>query len=280
MWCRRRWRSSLSVAKPRPGNVPGCARCVAIWYNLDRPHMLLDGGTPEVRFSLDGATVCCRPRRGRFRGKRALTRDLCPCYARRVARKPCRTECFMRKTARLAAWCLAACLVGSSLAAEAALRQTVSLDGTWQIAEGTMEKIPAEFSHQVPVPGLADMAAPAFAEVGTEKSDSRREAFWYHRTFTVDGSIPAVAVLIVHKAMFGCRVILNGIPLGEHRGSFTQALFERKAGTAPRRKRTRDPRCRVARRRLQGRPVWQSDPEEPLSSRHRRREETGNPRNL
>jgi hypothetical protein len=132
----------------------------------------------------------------------------------------------MRETARLAAGCLVACLIGSSLAAEAAQRQTISLDGTWQIAEGTMEKIPAEFSHQVPVPGLADMAAPAFAEVGTDKSNAHRQAFWYHRTFTLDGSIPAVAVLNIHKAMFGCRVILNGIPLGEHRGSFTQALFD------------------------------------------------------
>ena len=93
-------------------------------------------------------------------------------------------------------------------------RKTLSLDGTWQLAEGTLDAVPKSFDHQVAVPGLVDMAQPAFEEVGVKSS--KREAFWYRRTFRLDEAIPAVAVLKVHKAMFGTRVILNGVQLGEH----------------------------------------------------------------
>jgi hypothetical protein len=117
-------------------------------------------------------------------------------------------------------------LGGRSLAAEATPRQTISLDGAWQIAEGTMEQIPAEFSHKVPVPGLADMAVPAFAEVGTDKSNSYRQAFWYRRTFTLDGPATAVARLKIHKAMYGTRVYLNGRLVGDHLPCFTPAEFD------------------------------------------------------
>ena len=51
-------------------------------------------------------------------------------------------------------------------------RRVVSLDGVWQIAEGSGEGIPSRFDRQIPVPGLADMARPPFVEVGTEKSGS------------------------------------------------------------------------------------------------------------
>ncbi len=62
-------------------------------------------------------------------------------------------------------------------------RTVLSLDGTWQIAEGSMDRVPGEFKHTVPVPGLVDMARPAFQDVGTESSGKHREAFWYRRTF-------------------------------------------------------------------------------------------------
>jgi hypothetical protein len=103
-------------------------------------------------------------------------------------------------------------------------RRVVNLDGTWQAAEGSMDSIPKQFDRTVPVPGLIDMAKPAFAEVG-KKSD-KREAFWYRRTVTIDGTVPAVAVLKIHKARYGTKVWLNGQVVGEHLPCFTPALMD------------------------------------------------------
>ena len=40
-------------------------------------------------------------------------------------------------------------------------RNTISLNGSWQIAEGTKEVIPKSFDHTVQVPGLVSLATPA-----------------------------------------------------------------------------------------------------------------------
>ena len=117
--------------------------------------------------------------------------------------------------------------VGAAGGAE--LRKTMSLDGTWDIAEGPMDPAPTAFAHRVPVPGLVDMAKPPFAEVGTKGSAKLREAFWYRRTFKVSGPVPAVAQLKLHKAAYGARVFLNGTLLGEHLPSFTPGWFDAKA---------------------------------------------------
>ena len=130
---------------------------------------------------------------------------------------------------------LALVLLPALTSAEAApLRHVVSLDGVWQIAEGNLTTIPAAFERRVPVPGLADMARPPFVEPGPKvadreqdkQKDPRRDAFWYRRTFTIDGAIPPVATLKVGKAMFGTRVILNGKLLGDHAPCFTPGLFD------------------------------------------------------
>ena len=105
-------------------------------------------------------------------------------------------------------------------------REVVSLDGTWQIAEGTLEELPKSFDRQTPVPGLADMATPAFEGVGVKDQDPRRQAFWYRRTFTIEGPVPAVALLKIHKARYGTRVYLNGQLVGDHVGCFTPGYFD------------------------------------------------------
>ena len=113
-------------------------------------------------------------------------------------------------------------------------RTVVSLDGTWQIAEGKMEQIPVNFERSVPVPGLVSLAAPAFDAPGPKvannhavgQKDPKRDAFWYRRSFALDGPLPAVATLKVAKAMFGTRVFLNGILLGDHLPSFTPGYFD------------------------------------------------------
>ncbi len=97
------------------------------------------------------------------------------------------------------------------------------LDGTWEIEQGGTEAVPPTFSHTVAVPGPADMAQPAFADVG--KKSPLRQAFWYRRTFSIDGPVPAVAILKIHKAKYGTKVFLNGRPVGEHLPCFTPALM-------------------------------------------------------
>ncbi len=106
----------------------------------------------------------------------------------------------------------------------AGARRVISLDGSWEIAEGSMDSIPNRFEHTVQVPGLVDMAKPAFAEVG--KKSEKRQAFWYRRTFTVNGTVPEVALLKIHKAKYGTRVFLNGKLIGDHLPCFTPALLD------------------------------------------------------
>ncbi|MFH1883520.1 MAG: glycoside hydrolase family 2 TIM barrel-domain containing protein [Planctomycetota bacterium] len=103
-------------------------------------------------------------------------------------------------------------------------RRIISLDGRWEIAEGGMDSVPRSFEHKVPVPGLVDMAEPSFDEVG--KKSEKRQAFWYRRTFTIEGRIPAVAILKIHKAKYGTKVFLNGNFVGEHLPCFTPALLD------------------------------------------------------
>jgi hypothetical protein len=103
-------------------------------------------------------------------------------------------------------------------------RRVIDLDGTWQVAEGARIAIPEKFEHTVPVPGLIDMAEPAFEEVG--KKSEKRQAFWYRRTFTVKGTAPPVAMLKIHKACYGTKVWLNGQVVGEHLPCFTPALLD------------------------------------------------------
>ena len=107
---------------------------------------------------------------------------------------------------------------------ETSRRLVINLNGTWEIAEGDMDSVPAVFEHKVQVPGLIDMAEPGFKEVG--KKSPKRQAFWYRRTFTFDEDIPDVAILKIHKAKYGTKVFLNGSLVGEHLPCFTPALLD------------------------------------------------------
>jgi beta-galactosidase len=109
----------------------------------------------------------------------------------------------------------------------AAPRNLMNLDGSWQVEQGSMDSMPQVFSHTVSVPGLMDMAQPAFQEVG--KKSPLRQAFWYRRTFKIDGAIPEVAVLKIHKAKYGTKVFVNGKIAGEHLPCFTPAYLDVKA---------------------------------------------------
>ncbi|NOX56188.1 MAG: hypothetical protein GXP27_17445, partial [Planctomycetes bacterium] len=114
---------------------------------------------------------------------------------------------------------------GVSQAAETG-RRVILLDGTWQIAQGTKDRIPEAFHRTVPVPGLVDLAQPPFRLVGFEEGNKIREAFWYRRTFQIDGPVPDVAVLKINKAKYGTRVYLNGQLVGDHLPCFTPAVLD------------------------------------------------------
>jgi beta-galactosidase len=123
-------------------------------------------------------------------------------------------------------------------------RNTISLNGIWQIAEGSKDVIPGSFERTIPVPGLVTLAKPAFVnaappvsyrmkinddvELFFHQQDSLREAYWYRRTFTITKDIPGIVLLKIGKAMFGTRVYLNGTYIGEHLPCFTPGYFDLK----------------------------------------------------
>lgn len=117
-------------------------------------------------------------------------------------------------------------------------RQTISLNGDWQIAEGSYAEMPNTFNATVPVPGLADMATPPFEGAGdlgkiNKKSkiksppkDSRREAFWYRKTFELKGAVPDIVQLRIRKAKYTIKVFVNGVVVGESKMCFSPNTFD------------------------------------------------------
>lgn len=123
-------------------------------------------------------------------------------------------------------------------------RTIISLNGTWQIADGKKDVVPTKFERSIPVPGLVTLAQPEFLnaaprladrfaidrnpELFYHQQDSLRETYWYHRSFRISQRIPQTALLKVGKAMFGTRVYLNGTYIGEHLPCFTPGYFDLK----------------------------------------------------
>jgi hypothetical protein len=99
----------------------------------------------------------------------------------------------------------------------------ISLDGEWDIAEGSKQQVPALFLSKVPVPGLVTSAKPGFKAVGEE--NTLREAYWYRTRFKIPGNLPALARLKIFKSMFGTKVFLNGKAVGESELNFTSLYF-------------------------------------------------------
>ncbi len=124
-------------------------------------------------------------------------------------------------------------------------RNIISLNGTWEVEEGDLSKIPEAFTHTVPVPGFVDMAVPEFSQPGEIKTivglgilrpsglmtlmkfrDKQREAFWYRKVFKIEETLPAVAILKIGKAKYGSEVWLNGSRLGENSRHFLSGTYD------------------------------------------------------
>jgi len=156
-----------------------------------------------------------------------------------------------KKSCRIVFFCALSTGLLFALEGASAERQVVSLDGQWEIADGKLpDVIPSGFGHTVPVPGLANLAKPAFKDVDqfisrenmlrriayklapgdwlekywVGKVDQDRNYFWYRKTFRAPGE-RAVALLKISKAQFGTAVWLNGQKLGEYPGCFTASIF-------------------------------------------------------
>ena len=130
-------------------------------------------------------------------------------------------------------------------------RLTVSLDGSWQVADSiAADDIPKAFEHSGPVPGMANLATPPFPDVDaylsaenildrrdfkmqpesgiaklTPGPKQKRNYFWYQKTFKVPAK-KEVAILKINKAQFGTVIWLNGKKIGEHYSCFTAGYFD------------------------------------------------------
>lgn len=132
-----------------------------------------------------------------------------------------------------------------------AARSTVSLDGTWDIADSiSAHDIPSAFPHTVPVPGLVNLAQPAFPHVDdffsrehlanriraglspadwltnywAGKINQDRSYFWYRKVFHAPRK-HEIALLRIAKAQFGTSVWLNGTNVGAYNGCFSASNF-------------------------------------------------------
>jgi beta-galactosidase len=145
---------------------------------------------------------------------------------------------------------LASMIAGAGAEVPAA-RTALLLDGPWQIDEtNAQDELPRAFRHSVAVPGLVNLARPAFADVDQFESQEliasnirrgrlpesarihtpgltrqTRNYFWYRKTFRAP-SARAVALLQIGKAQFGTAVWLNGTKLSEYSGCFSASHFD------------------------------------------------------
>jgi len=116
-------------------------------------------------------------------------------------------------------------------------RTTISLDGSWDVAEGSFDAPPTEFPSKIIVPNFIDMAQPAFKEVGARlesgfnirdgferAKDPLREAYWYKRTINID-ELPRFAELKIAKAAYTTQVFVNGKKAGTRYSNFTPNYF-------------------------------------------------------
>ncbi len=131
-------------------------------------------------------------------------------------------------------------------------RTVLSLDGKWRVADSiTAYPVPSEFGHTAPVPGLVNLARPAFPAVDAfysreqlanrirsglspqgwltnywkGKVDQDRNFFWYQKVFRAPVGTKN-AILRINKAQFGTAVWLNGKLLGENAACFSASHFD------------------------------------------------------
>jgi beta-galactosidase len=99
-------------------------------------------------------------------------------------------------------------------------RNRFSLNGMWEIQPGGEEVPAGGWNRSVPVPGLVDLALPAY--------DWRQQKYhWYRTMFKLDPPFSSgAALLTIEQAMFGTEVWLNGRRLGGDIACYTSQEYE------------------------------------------------------
>ncbi len=115
-------------------------------------------------------------------------------------------------------------------------RSVISLNGMWEVAESMDTIPPQDFTREIPVPGLIDLALPAFKNSGYRYSDLGRDTtgdpefgrkyYWYRKVLDLDQDPGDFAILKVHKAKFGHVVYVNGHYVGSYHFCFTPSFFD------------------------------------------------------
>ncbi|MCI0708071.1 MAG: hypothetical protein L0Y80_11375 [Ignavibacteriae bacterium] len=98
------------------------------------------------------------------------------------------------------------------------MRQTISLNGTWELEPGGEKESPKKFTHEVPVPSLVDLAKPSY---DWKASDYH----WYRTTFTLPKGKNKHAFLKLDQCMYGTKVWLNGAEVGESISCYTSQEY-------------------------------------------------------
>ncbi|MDR3260375.1 MAG: hypothetical protein LBT78_00920 [Tannerella sp.] len=109
-------------------------------------------------------------------------------------------------------------------------RQTVSLNGIWEIAK-TGGELPDVFTATIPVPGVVDLAMPALDTLGMQYRDS--SWYWHKRIFTPESTDFDVVCLKVYKAKYHTKVYVNGHFAGENPYCFTPSYYDIKPFLSP-----------------------------------------------
>lgn len=124
--------------------------------------------------------------------------------------------------------------------AGAETRTVIRLDGLWEAETGRSDAAPEIFSRSIPVPGLIDLAEPAFDEpfafprnTPLENIPEEKRALWYRTAFKTPEGGYEVFRLKVHKAMYGTRVRLNGKEIGCNSYCYTPGYFDLSAAMHP-----------------------------------------------
>ena len=97
-------------------------------------------------------------------------------------------------------------------------RYTYNLNGIWEFDQTDKAYPPDEFTRNIQVPGLIDLASPAIDDYDELfMGDQKAKYSWYKTTFMVpEGQKGKKSVLNILKSRFNTQVSLNGIDLGTY----------------------------------------------------------------
>jgi hypothetical protein len=101
--------------------------------------------------------------------------------------------------------------------------RSILLNGTWQIAEvNDRGSIPVSFVYHGQVPGLVDCSDADFEDPGLATGEPRY--YWYKTAFQFSPH-EGQAILKIHKAKYGARILVNGQLVADNLPNFTSSYF-------------------------------------------------------